>query len=266
MSNITLTMLGTRGSIPVDGEKFREFGGATSCVKYSAAGQEIFLDAGTGIVGASGSPGSDITILLSHPHLDHVIGIPFFDSLTEKDRPISVYLKTRNSLGIKDILRCLYTPPLWPLGVFDYPAKVSAFDTPLDLRLGDIQVLTMEGTHPGGVTIFKLIYDGVTVVYASDYEDSDKNDALADFSKDADVFIFDGQYTEAEYPSRKGFGHSTPDLGIEIARRAGAKKLLITHHAPEHDDETLRRMETEARAAAPDLDITFSRCGDVIEL
>ena len=243
-----VTMLGTRGSVSVSGEAFHEFGGATTCVRVCAADQEIFLDLGSGIVGVKPEPEKKVSILLTHPHLDHLTGLPFFKGLSEKGRRIEVYLKPRNGLGIFHVLRYLYTPPLWPIGIFDYPADVHVNGMPERFSLGEVAVSAMEGNHPGGSTIFRLSYRDVSFVFATDYEHTEEADQrLIAFAQDCSLLIYDGQYTSEEYERCRGFGHSTAEHGISIAKACGAKRLWITHHAPEHTDEMLRELEQEAQ-------------------
>ena len=264
-SFMIVTMLGTRGSVPVHDDKFREFGGATTCVRVIAGDEEIYLDAGTGIVGVRPKEHSHLSILLTHPHLDHLIGLPFFPGLSEKGRRLDIYMKETDGRGVKEALNCLYTPPLWPLGVFDYPAEVRTPEMPHDFNIGEVRVNTMEGDHPGGVTIFRLSYKAASVVFATDYEHSEAKDKeLAAFSKDCSLLIYDGQYMDEDFESFRGFGHSTPAVGIEIARKADAKALLITHHDPRHTDRML--LEAEARAKKLDERVRFARCGEELIL
>ena len=259
-------ILGARGSVPVSGEKFREFGGATSCIRVRAGNQEIYLDAGSGIINAEPEPDTELAVLLTHPHVDHLLGLSFFEGMAQKNRQITIYMKKRNALGLAQALRCLYSPPLWPVGILDYPANVRMYDSfPMVLELGGIGVRSMEGNHPGGSTIFRLDFEGRSLVYATDYEPTEKKDAeLADFCKDATLLIYDGQYTQEEFPSKKGFGHSTPQQGVELANRANVQQLIITHHEPRHDDAALRQMEAEIAALRPRT--SFARCGERIAL
>ncbi|MBR1634620.1 MAG: MBL fold metallo-hydrolase [Lachnospiraceae bacterium] len=263
---MTVTTLGVRGSVPVSGADFQEFGGATTCVKIVAGNEEIYLDAGSGIVGAHPMRESNLSILLTHPHLDHMIGLPFFYGLSEKGRKIEVYMKKRNGLGVQDVLRYLYTPPLWPLGVFDYPADVRTPNVWEEFRIGQVSVETMDGVHPGGVTIFRLTYGNASVVFATDFEHSDekKVEELISFSKDCSLLIYDGQYTDEKYECCRGFGHSTATVGIQIARKANARRLLITHHDPECTDRMLRQMENEAQEKYDK--VRFARCGETFTL
>ena len=160
MTALKFTVLGTRGSVPVEGKNFSRYGGATSCYKILAGKEEIYLDVGSGIVSALPARETNITILLTHMHLDHLIGLPFFIALTEKDRPIEIYSNKRSGLMPKEAIDRLISNPFWPCKIENYPAKVSFHLLPTKFFIGDIEVDTLEGSHPEGSTIYKLTRRG----------------------------------------------------------------------------------------------------------
>ena len=245
-----ITTLGARGSYPVSGEQYTEFGGSTSCFMVSAGSYTVFLDAGSGLYHQEDVVSS--TILLSHLHLDHLLGLPTYKGLIAPGTATKIYVPG-GIAGLDD----LYSPPYWPLHLTDYPGDVSMLTLPMretDLKVinlgteSDPLILThISGHHPGGCRVFKLTYQGETIVYATDYEHADDNESLIAFSEHADCLIYDGAYAPSEYAFFKGYGHSTPAMGAFIAKAAGVGRLVITHHAPNHDDEALRAMETEAK-------------------
>ncbi|MBD3879528.1 MAG: MBL fold metallo-hydrolase [Quinella sp. 1Q5] len=244
MKSFKLTVLGARGSVSVSGKDFSIHGGATSCYRVQAGDEEIYLDAGTGIVNATPLETSRITILLTHLHLDHVIGLPFFAALTHKDRPIDIYACERAGLLPKEAIDRLIDNPFWPAKIETYPAKVTFHVPPKRFSIGAVEVDTLEGCHPGGSTIYKLMYQGKSIVYATDFEHEPKAcEALITFAKDCDLLLYDAQYTVAEYTHYKGYGHSTPEEGIKVAELANVKKLLFVHHAPWRTDKNFAQMQ-----------------------
>ena len=255
-----LTVLGTRGSVPVEGKDFEIYGGATSCYKVQAGNEEIYLDVGSGIVSALPKPTSNITILLTHMHLDHLVGLPFFIALTQKDRLIDIYAAERVGLKPKDAIDRLISNPFWPCKIEGYPAKVSFHLLPKKFFIGEVEVDTLEGSHPKGSTIYKLTYQGKSLVHATDFEHNPEAcEALIDFAKGCDLLLYDAQYTADEYERYRGYGHSTPEEGIKVAAEAGAKKLIFVHHAPLRTDEELAKLE---RTFGLDDKIMFAKVGD----
>ena len=259
-----LTVLGSRGSVPIDGESFSIYGGSTSCYKILAGDEEIYLDAGSGIVQAIPQTDTRITVLLTHMHLDHIIGLPFFVALGQKNRPIDIFAQARSGLKPQDALDRLISPPFWPLKIGEYPANVNFHDLPPEsFKVGEVDVQWSDGTHPQGSTIFRLTYRDKSLVYATDFEHSpDGCKALADFARGCDLLLYDAQYTADEYEKFRGFGHSTPDEGLKVAAAAHAKKILFVHHAPNRTDAELDALEKVF--VARNENVTFAKVGDEI--
>ena len=256
-----LTVLGTRGSIPVGRADSVLFGGQTSCYMLRAGEETIFLDGGSGIIGAPTRFDRAPSILLSHFHLDHVIGLPMYPRLLEKGTETILYCPALTVKGAKEILDGVFSPPLWPLSLTDYTGTITLRTMPRRFRIGNVRVETMPGFHPGGAVVMRLENEGKSLVYATDCEPDEKGlEALATFSKDADLLLFDGQYTEEEYGKRVGFGHATAAMGRELLERSGAKQLLLIHHDPQRTDAELLAIE---KKLGPD-NMRFAREGEII--
>ena len=261
-NKMKITVLGARGSIPTEGKDMLEFGGATSCILVEAGDQAIFLDAGTGIISAPDIGEKQISVLITHPHLDHILGLPFFPYII-KDCKISIYSPKRDDTAISEQVEKYLSPPLWPCRISDYPSEVALFDAELPIKIGDVLVEGIPSIHPGGGTVYKLTYEGKSLVYATDYEhDEDRIGELIGFSKNTDLLFYDSQYTEEEYETHRGYGHSTAKWGIRVMKESGAKMLRFVHHDPGHTDEFLRRMEAEIKSEA----CSYARRGEVIVL
>lgn len=264
-NDIRVKLMGVRGTMPVHGPDCRVFGGATSCVFVSMGGQAIILDAGTGLSG----PGFDsffgaehFTLLLTHSHVDHIMGFPPFPALFDGRHSGEVYLKTRGGLDARAQLEKLMAPPLWPIKTSAVKADVAFRDVPESFSLGDVRVDTMEIGHPGGCTAYRLSFGGRSLVYATDYEpECDAPERFLNFARGCSLLLLDAQYTPAEYANTMGFGHSTTERSLRIARGCAAKTTLLVHHDPKRTDAKLLALEAELGTAQ---DIRFGREGEEV--
>ena len=256
-----LTVLGTRGSIPISRPDSMLFGGQTSCYMIRAGEETIFLDGGSGLISAPTHFDRPPSILLSHFHLDHVIGLPMYPRLLEKGSETILYCPSLTLSGAREILDGVFSPPLWPLSLTEYTGTLTLRTMSRRFRIGDVVVETMAGCHPGGAVVMRLSFEGKSLVYATDCEpDLEDMAALAAFSKDADLLLFDAQYTEDEYGKRIGFGHATAAVGRKILERSGAKRLLLIHHDPQRTDAELLAFEKQIGRD----NIRFAREGETI--
>ena len=258
-----ITILGARGSVPTGGPDTFEFGGCTSCVLVETEKDAVFLDAGTGITHTPDIGNKQISILITHPHFDHIMGMPFFPYNAEKGRHINVYGKRRGDESIRDQITRLISPPLWPCTLADYKADYVFFDLDTPFSIGNITIDSIESEHPGGSLIYKISEGKKSMVYATDYEYSSTAGAkLSDFSEGVDLLLIDAQYTDEEAAVRKGFGHSTVEAGQIIMKEADVRKIRYVHHDPRHSDEKLRAMENMVKSDR----VAFAREGEVIDL
>ena len=259
-----LTVLGTRGSMAACRSDSRLFGGDTSCYMVQAGEETIFLDAGSGLASAPAQYPKPPAILLTHLHLDHVIGLGMFPGFTVPGRRARLYVPfCRDSAEAAEQMARVFSPPFWPLTLGDLEGKPELLPLPREFQIGELQVEAIEGNHPNKAMILKLRFDGRCLVYATDYEHEERSFArLIDFAKDADLLLYDAQFTEQQYQNCRGFGHSTAQKGLELMRRSGAKRLLLIHHAPASTDEILLQRERELQAE----NASYAREGEILSL
>ena len=273
-----LTVLGARGSIPVSGQEFDEFGEATSCYMVEVGGRTIFLDAGTGIVNAplketEEDKSEETVILLSHLHLDHIMGTPFFPLLSKQGRKIKVYGESRGNEDLREQFEKVFTEPYWPVKPTDYPADLSfeRISFPLILEgnpqnQDEAEKITIDGihvSHPGGNIAYRITYKGKRIVYLTDYEQGEViSPELLEFSKEAELVLFDAQYQDEDFERRRGYGHSTSTHAKIFMEKTGAKKMLLIHHDPRYTDETIKRMEENLACE----NMTYARKGETVDL
>ena len=265
----TVTILGARGSVPASGDGVSRYGGYTSCVLVRMGGQTILLDAGTGLMelGRFLSPEEKrLTLLLTHSHVDHLMGLPNCPVLFQRDRSLDFMGAPRDGRSVLEQVLALMCPPLWPVGPEVFTAHVRFFDIEeSDFPLGPVEVSTMEGRHPGGCTVFRLSCEGVSLVYATDYELTPASaPALEEFAQGCSLLICDGQYTDGEYASKRGFGHSAWGEMARLAARCGAQSLRLFHHATGRTDRELDELTVQVDQIFPGG--TFAKCGEEIVL
>ena len=265
MNEASVYILGARGSVPVSAPWFSSYGGATTCVLVRLSDRYFILDAGTGILrlppDALAQP--QLTLLLSHVHLDHLNGLSMCPYVMRRDRVLDIYGSPADGSSIGDVLHKLYSPPVWPVLPEDLAATLRFHPLPDTLTLGDVRVTTLDGVHPGGVKLVRLSGDGKSVVFATDCTlTAAFYPAAVEFAKGCDLLFCDGQYSEEEYRTRSGFGHNTWLTAARFGADCGAKQLRILHHDPSHTDAVLDAAEREAQGVNPNC--RFAREGEEI--
>ena len=251
---------GVRGSVCTSGPRFVEFGGHTPCVEIRCGTRLLVVDAGTGLSALGGDLGREappeIDILLSHLHLDHIGGLPFFKPALLGNRLIRLYCGNLDGTSAKEPLERIFSEPLFPVALDQLPCTFDhvGFEAGETLRLSDgLTVGTHPLHHPGGSTGFRIDHKGRSVCYISDIEHTAPwpPPKLTRFIQDADLVIYDGMFSEEEYCACVGWGHSTWQKGIALAKAADAKALAIFHHHPSHEDDHLRDVEAAVKAQMP---------------
>lgn len=266
---------GVRGSYPTTGPSTRDFGGNTSCVEVDAAGRRLIFDAGTGIIplGKSIAAGLEArafsSIFLSHTHIDHVIGLCFFEPLLDPTTRTFIFGPGTSRNPLASRLEQLTHTSLFPVSLKEFKGKKEIYslngnetihfpsgsDRPVVHRAGSVAAQTPNAltitthkspAHPrDGVMLYRVSYGGKVLVYATDVEQIDgAYPDIIDFANGADLLIHDAQYLHGEYyskhKSKKGWGHSTIEMAAEVARKAAVKRLVLFHHDPIHDDRVVR--------------------------
>ncbi len=257
---------GVRGSIASPGREMEGVGGNTSALEVEADGTHLVLDAGTGaralgeMLSARGI--TDLTLLLSHLHWDHIQGLPFFRPAWTPGASIRIAGARSSSapaISLKDALAQQMTPPHFPVRLSDMRASLSFRELAARdvMQIGACTVRSARLHHPDGVSAYRIELGDRAIVYATDVEHgTGADDDLIALARDADVLIYDAMYTADEYegragPSRRGWGHSTWQAGARIADRAGVKQLVLFHHDPCRTDAQVAALEAEAAAARP---------------
>ena len=252
---------GARGTIPACGQEFVRYGGSTTCFSVQTDTGLLIIDAGTGIAHlgrdiADLAKLMPITILFTHFHLDHVIGFPCFDPVYNKDAKITLMADPRRKSNWKETMKTFMGKPFWPVGLGDVDACLTLDDLPVNdefIECAGVKVSWFRVPHPQQCLAYRLDVQGRAIVVATDME-HDTNLVRPEFVKfcgKADHLICDAHYTPEEYPSHCGWGHSTWEACTLIAKEAGVKQLILTHHAPTRTDDEVDAILKAAQKAFP---------------
>lgn len=269
---------GTRGSIAVSGPDTIRYGGDTSAVELRCLGDHLLiLDGGSGIRALEVAPDTRrIDILLSHLHMDHVQGLPFFAPMLDPDVEVHVWGPSSTTRTLRQRIARYLSPPLFPVRVRDL-ANVAFHDvTPGEFQIDDLRITADLISHPGATLGYRLTEDSSTLAYLPDHEPSmglpqipTNPEWTSGFvlAEGVDVLIHDAQYTDEEYISRVGWGHSSIAHLAAFAAMTQPGKLVTFHHDPSHTDEDLDKLHEALRASLPDdIELVAGTPGLVVEV
>ena len=228
------------------------YGGNTTCIEVrTSSGEIIIIDCGSGLVNLgkelmkeefSSGKGS-ANIILTHTHWDHIQGIPFFAPFYIKGNRFNVYSPFPD---IKDRLDYQQTDTHFPITLDSMAASKRFFSVQYDevFFINDVKIFTKSMPHPGGAYGVRIEDEDSIFVYTSDCEFSineiDLIDSFDELFKDADLLLFDAQYTFQESIVEKiSWGHSSASIAVDIASMNRVKQLVLFHHDPGYDDEKL---------------------------
>jgi phosphoribosyl 1,2-cyclic phosphodiesterase len=277
-------LCGVRGSTPAPGIEFIRYGGHTSCVALAhdgAAVPSLILDAGAGVQRVSrllqGAP-FDGTILLSHLHWDHVVGLPFFAAADNLDARVTVLLPEQETrASAESVLAGMMSPPYFPVGPTELRGEWDfATVAPEEWLLEGFTVLAREIPHKGGRTFGYRIGDGhSTLAYIPDHcpttlgpgEDGfgEYHPAALELARDADVLLHDAQLFPTELAAEADFGHAVADYSVELARRAGTRSVLLFHHRYDRTDDALDGLARRLGGGS-EPEVSVAAEGTVLEL
>lgn len=260
-NRLSVRFWGVRGSIACAGRETQKYGGNTSCLEVMCGDRRIILDAGSGLryLGESLKNDSavDTDILLSHTHMDHICGLPFFAPFhceTTRVRLWSGHLE--NGWTTSRAVDELMAEPLFPVSKDVFKAHVEFVDFDAGDTLNpttNISIRTAPLNHPNGATGYRIEYGGKSICYVTDTEHvpGQIDKAILKLIKGADILIYDSSYTDEEYPQYAGYGHSTWQEGLRLAEAGGVKTFVAFHHDPCHDDDMMDKISRDLKKASP---------------
>jgi len=260
---VKIRFWGVRGSFAMSGRNFLRYGGNTSCVELvNDAGTRLVIDLGTGATALAnqlmqaefGQGKGRLNIVLSHTHLDHIQGLPFFTPFFVPGNRIRILGADPAGSTLEATIQNQLAPHYSPLeGLENLAADVTidAFRPGESLSLDGFTVGTCAVPHGNmWTTAFRIEADGQVVTFLSDVEYEHPEQPMAEaiaLASGADLLVHDAMHSDAEYAQRRGWGHSPVAAALAVATAAGAKRLILFHHSPDATDAMIDDMVAAAQ-------------------
>ncbi len=263
-NQFTVHFWGVRGSIASPGAETVRYGGNTPCIEMRVGDSRLIFDGGTGLRVLGQTLLSQMPvkahIFFTHSHWDHIQGFPFFVPAFIQGNCFQIYgAIAPNKASIQQRLHDQMLHPNFPvpLQIMGADLKFNDIEVGKPLEIGEIKVETALLNHPGEAIGYRVNWRGYSAAYVTDTEHfPDRLDEnVLYLARDADVLIYDATYTDEEYYAQKsskvGWGHSTWQEAVRMAKEARVKRVVIFHHDPAHTDDFLDRIAEDVQIAFP---------------
>ena len=289
---LSVRFWGVRGSIPCPGPNTVIFGGNTSCIEIRADERLIIVDLGTGARPLGvwlmkndykkyGKIEADVFV--THTHWDHIMGFPVFSPVYVSNTTLRVTGPLSfEADSLEKIIENQLSYRYWPVRVGELAADIKfnqINETELDLG-GGLTVTSKFLNHTISCLGYRFNYKGKSIATVFDHEPfrnlyrnhdareteegeiaaAEGNEKIARFLKDADIAIYDAQYSQAEYSLHLGWGHASYDHALASATGSNVKRLVFFHHDPAHTDKQLKQLEKSYAKKSP-VKITMAKEG-----
>jgi ribonuclease BN (tRNA processing enzyme) len=263
---VRVRIWGSRGSIASPGAATARYGGNTSCVEVRLKdGSLLMLDVGTGArllgVELMRDPPPAIHLLLTHLHVDHLEGLGFFAPIWSPDTELHIYGPRSPVQSLDERIAMYFSPPLFPVHLNDVPANVTFHDAEGEWQIGDGRISAQPILHPGPTVGYRIEDDDRVLTYLTDHEPALGTDlervapewiSGSSLAFGADVLLHDCQYTDDEYGSKVGWGHTSVSQVALFADKAKVDRLILFHHDPMRSDDEIDAMVAAVQAARQD--------------
>jgi phosphoribosyl 1,2-cyclic phosphodiesterase len=247
---------GCRGSLATPGQGTVRYGGNTTCVEVRAAsGAVVVLDAGTGIreLGRSlaGEQVRELDLLLTHLHLDHIEGLGFLAPLFDPDCQVRIHGPRPDGGTLEEKISAYLSPPYFPVPFERLGASITFVEVERDSwELDGLRVTSVPVRHPGPTLGYRLTEGERSLAFVPDNEPGLEPESGLEVAGGADLLLHDSQYTDEEYATRVGWGHTSLTHLVRYLGDAAPARAVMVHHDPAHDDAQLERLLGEAQAAS----------------
>jgi phosphoribosyl 1,2-cyclic phosphodiesterase len=248
------------------------YGGNTTCLEVrSATGAVVVLDAGTGIRDLGHELASEslhqIDLLLTHLHLDHIEGLGFFALLFDPESTIKIHGPRPETGTLKEQIATYLSPPYFPVPFERIDARLSFEEIETDAwDINGLRISSSPVCHPGATLAYRITEHGKSLAFVPDNEPGLEPESGLAVAGDADVLLHDAQYTDEEYATRVGWGHTSLADYSDYLRAAAPRRAVMVHHDPSHDDAQLEQMLAEAHTSSGHSDLSLGHEGLEIEI
>jgi phosphoribosyl 1,2-cyclic phosphodiesterase len=265
MSNqFQIKFWGVRGSIPCPGSETVRYGGNTPCVEMRVGTERLIFDGGTGlrVLGQYLLSQLPVTahLFFTHSHWDHIQGFPFFVPAFIPGNTFHIYgVPSPDGATIQQRLNDQMLHPNFPVPLQIMRSQLDFHDLEKEeiVNIGDVTIQNCSLNHPGEAVGYRVSWQGLTAAYITDTEHFPErfDDNVLALAQNADVMIIDATYTDEEYYApnarKEGWGHSTWQEAVKVAKKAQVKRLVIFHHDPLHNDDFLDHVEAQVMEVFP---------------
>jgi phosphoribosyl 1,2-cyclic phosphodiesterase len=252
---------GVRGSFATPGEAFLRYGGNTCAIEITNnANNRVLIDLGTGVTefakelmnGKFGTGHGELPILLTHTHIDHIQGLPFFTPFFIKGNRINIMGMEPYKLSLAQTLQNQLNPhysPLYGLENLAAGVNIEIIKPGSSLPVPGFEVRAISLPH-GGMDVlgYRITADGRSLAFMTDVEyGGEPSSEALDLARGADLLVHDAMFSDSEYLNYRGWGHSCVSSAVAVAQRADVKMLALFHHSPDATDTAIDQVVERAR-------------------
>lgn len=272
------TLLGTRGSRPILTRKRVKYGGNTTAYKITIDGMSpIYVDGGTGIfregvtIAKSNPNGFQAHFLITHTHWDHILAFPFFAPLFSKDTKISIMGPRSEKYTIKKLFEHQHDKGLIPIPFDLFKDKIVFKELYPDqeFQIEEAKIKTVQLNHQGLTLGYRIDHGGKSICIITDHAPIENNhlgvmmkkwkkedfkkkerefyETLVNFVKNCDLMIHDTHFNNETIIGKENWGHSSPEMAVDLALKAKVKRIILAHHAPEDKDDDVEKKISSAK-------------------
>jgi len=232
----------------------------------TSRGESIIIDAGSGLMLLEAEmKDKPRNILISHLHLDHIIGLGIYSPLWQPKCDVRVYTCSRDERPLKEQVFGCFTPPYWPSSLAEVSDAICVpVESGVPFNIEHFTITPIMANHADKTLSFHITDGEKSVAHLLDNEfvgmEKRMYQELLDICTGADLVIFDSAYSTADYPSMKGRGHSTVEQGVKFAQECKPKRMMFAHYCWHYDDAEIDSWKKHTKGAT-DCEFIFSRDG-----